>query len=245
MATRADISLVRSLADRRARKETGLFVAEGDKIVNELAASSFTVRRIFAAGDVAHLYPGAEAVSAKELERMSSFKSPADVIAVAEIPCYKLPENIGSCLTLALDDVQDPGNLGTIIRLADWFGIKDMLCSYATADAFSPKVVQASMGSILRVRIHYCDLALILTGIGAPVYGTFMSGENLYASSLSREGVIVMGNEGKGISKEVERVICRRIAIPPYPNGGLGRSESLNVALATAIICSEFRRRVF
>ena len=243
MTTKADISLVRSLADKQARKETGLFVAEGGKIVNELAGSSFTVRRIFAAGSIAHLYPGAEEVSSKELKRMSSFKSPADVIAIVEIPHYELPEEIGAELTLALDDVQDPGNIGTIIRIADWFGIRDILCSHATADAFSPKVVQATMGAILRVRMHYCNLAGILSGVSTPAYGAFMSGESIYDLSLSRKGVIVMGNEGNGISKEIEKIVTKRIAIPPYPAGRARCSESLNVASAVAVICSEFRRR--
>jgi len=243
MVTKADISMVRSLADKRARKETGLFVAEGGRIVDELVGSSFTIRRIFAAGDIMHLYPDAEEASTKSLERMSSLNSPADVIALVEMPHYEFPENIGAELTLALDDVQGPGNVGTIIRIADWFGIRDILCSHATADAFSPKVVQATMGSILRVHTHHCDLAKILSSIGAPVYGAFMSGESIYDLSLSQEGVIVMGNEGRGISKEIERAVTGRIAIPRYPVGGALSIESLNVATATAIICSEFRRR--
>ena len=243
MITKADIQLVRSLADKRAREERGLFVAEGSKIVDELAASSFTLHRIFTSAEKGYLYPAAEVVTAKELERMSSLKSPADVIAVVGIPQYELPEKTGAELTLALDDVQDPGNVGTIIRIADWFGIRDILCSHATADAFAPKVVQATMGAISRVRIHYCDLVQVLSGVGAPIYGTFMSGTNIYGAPLSQNGVIIMGNEGKGISKEVEELVTERIAIPSYPAGRTGGSESLNVATATAIVCSEFRRR--
>ena len=147
--------------------------------------------------------------------------------------------------TLALDDVQNPGNLGTIVRLADWFGIADIVCSEASADCFNPKVVQATMGAILRVRVHYTDLGAFLHDAGAaglPVYGTFLEGENIYGTTLTEEGVVVMGNEGRGISQAAARAVTHKLFIPPYPTDRRG-SESLNVAMATGIVCSEFRRR--
>ena len=159
-----------------------------------------------------------------------------------------LPPRCGGALRAAhaaLDDIQNPGNLGTIIRLADWFGIGDIVCSEATADCFNPKVVQATMGAILRVRIHYTDLAALLAQAPAlrlPVYGTFLEGENLYGAELSPAGIVVMGNEGRGVGADVARTVTRKLFIPPWPADRRG-SESLNVAMATGIVCAEFRRR--
>jgi len=148
-------------------------------------------------------------------------------------------------LVLALDEVQNPGNLGTIVRLADWFGIGDIVCSSGTADCFNPKVVQATMGAILRVRVHYTDLPRFLAeaaGRGTPVYGTFLEGDNIYDAPLTRGGIVVMGNEGRGVTPETARTVTRKLFIPPYPADRHG-SESLNVAMATGIVCAEFRRR--
>ena len=148
-------------------------------------------------------------------------------------------------LVLALDEVQNPGNLGTIVRLADWFGIGDIVCSPGTADCFNPKVVQATMGAILRVRVHYTDLPRFLAeaaGRGTPVYGTFLEGDNIYDAPLTRGGIVVMGNEGRGVTPETARTVTRKLFIPPYPADRHG-SESLNVAMATGIVCAEFRRR--
>ncbi len=163
-----------------------------------------------------------------------------------EVPRYRLDvHSLKGHLVLAMDDVQNPGNMGTIIRLADWFGITDIICSKASADCFNPKVVQATMGAILRVRVHYTELCPLLERAakeGMPVYGTFLEGENIYRSELANEGIIVMGNEGRGISKEVAHIVNRKLFIPPYP-ADCRTSESLNVAMATGIICNEFRRR--
>ena len=186
MITRSEIQLVRSLADKRARTETGLFVAEGAKLIGELRASSFRIRRIYAREGV-FTGPEVTTASAKEMERLSLLKTPGDSLAVVEIP-RRTPDTgrLRRSLVLALDDIQNPGNLGTIIRLADWFGIGDILCSEATADCFNPKVVQATMGAILRVRVHYCDLAAWLTAERAadtPIYGTFLEGDSLYETA--------------------------------------------------------------
>ena len=247
MITRAEIKFVRSLADKRTRDEEGLFVAEGEKLIGEIAASQLRIRRIFALDGVLDGIDGAERVTVAEMERLSLLKSPSSCIAVVEKPRYTLaPEKLRGQLTLALDDVQNPGNMGTIIRLADWFGIGDVVCSPASADCFAPKVVQATMGAILRVKVHYTPLAEFLNSMrsaGEPVYGTLLEGgRDIYGADLASHGVIVMGNEGRGLSPAVAETLTERLFIPPYPLDRCG-SESLNVAIATAVVCAEFRRR--
>lgn len=243
--TKADIQLIRSLADKRGRTEHGLFVAEGEKLVGEIRSSHLRIRRLFA---LAGSFEGAdvEVVTPKEMERLSLLKSPNRALALVEIPHGDLAAvRPAEALVLALDEVQNPGNLGTIIRLADWFGIRDIVCSPGTADCFNPKVVQATMGAILRVRVHYTPLTPFLqraAAEGAPVYGTFLEGENLYEAALTPAGVVVMGNEGRGISAETAHAVTRKLLIPPYP-ADRRASESLNVAMATGIVCAEFRRR--
>lgn len=245
MITKAEIQLVRSLAEKRGRDQEGLFVAEGEKLIREIQHSSLRIRRIYAPEE---LFAGPEVcpTTPKELERLSLLKSANNSVAVVEIPHYGL--RIGDLkghLSIALDEVQNPGNLGTIIRLADWFGIHDILCSPTSADCFNPKVVQATMGAILRVRVHYVDLAATLQQarkLEIPIYGTFLEGENIYQSELSDEGIILMGNEGRGVSHTCAEQCSRKLFIPPYP-ADCPSSESLNVAMATGIVCSEFRRR--
>lgn len=249
MLTKADINLVRSLARKEARRAEGLFVAEGAKLVGEALASGWRVERVFATAEGAAAIPHAplpEPVGAKDMERLSHLKTPSGILALVRIPEHKLPADVGSALTLCLDGVQDPGNLGTIVRIADWFGIGDVVCSPGTADCFNPKVVQASMGAILRVRVHYAELGPVLehaAGRGVPVYGTFLEGDDIYQSALTPAGIVVMGSEGGGISAAVAARVGRKLYIPPYPASRSGGSESLNVAVAAAVICSEFRRR--
>ena len=240
--TKQEIQFVRSLADKRNRDQERLFIAEGDKLISEIAASGLKVRNIYALEG--HLSGKAEVVSAKEMERISQLKTAASSLAVVEQPRHKTPSTApANKLSIALDGVQNPGNLGTIIRLADWFGVEDIFCSEDCADCFNPKVVQATMGAILRVRVHYTNLAKWLgEQHGAKVYGTFLEGENIYSAKLDKSGIIVMGNEGQGISTEVAATVSHKLLIPPYPADRCG-SESLNVAVATAVICSEFRRR--
>ena len=243
--TRSDIQLVRSLSDKRGRSEHGLFVAEGAKLIGELRRSNLRIRRIFATEGLFE-GPEVECVTEKEMERLSLLKTPSNSLAIVEIPRYRLDAaHVGQRLTLALDDVQNPGNLGTIIRLADWFGIGEILCSPATADCFNPKVVQATMGAILRVRVHYVELAPLLAQAaarGVPVYGTFLEGENLYDAQLTDGGIIVMGNEGRGVRPDVAQTVTRKLFIPPFP-ADRRASESLNVAMATGVVCAEFRRQ--
>lgn len=241
------IKLIKSLEQKKFRLREKLFVAEGPKVVSDIMVFK-RPQRIIATRQwyEKHQIEEDVLVAEEELRKVSFLQHPQEVIAL-----FPLPEN--SCfdnnslrndLVLALDDVQDPGNLGTIIRLADWFGIEQIICSLGTADAFSPKVVQATMGSIARVNLHYTDLPSFLEnlGDGFPIYGTFLNGTNVYEQELSKSGVIIMGNEGKGISKEVERYVNKRLFIPSYP-AERPTAESLNVAIATAITCAEFRRR--
>ena len=241
MITRAEILDIKSLATKQGREELGAFIAEGEKLVGEIRKSPLRIRRIL---QTKPIFSEGELISEKEMERISQLKSANSVLAVVELPKHKLSLAAPSKnLVLCLDRVQNPGNLGTIIRLADWFGISDIVCSEDTADCFNPKVVQATMGAILRVRVHYTNLAKWLSSQGeAKIYGTFLEGENLYSAELDRCGVIVMGNEGQGISADVAATVSHKLLIPPYPADRHG-SESLNVSVATAVICAEFRRR--
>ena len=244
--TKAEIQHIRSLQDKRNRDEEGLFVAEGAKLVEEIASSTLTVRRIYTTRTD---LKGAnvEMVDSKTMERLSGLKSASDTLAVVEQPRYRLNLNtLTKSLVLALDGVQNPGNLGTIIRLADWFGVEDILCSKECADCFNPKVIQATMGAILRVRIHYVEnLPHLLSKAheeGMPIYGTLLDGDNIYGTTLTPTGIIVMSNEGRGLSQECRKVVTHRLLIPAYP-AERPTSESLNVAMATGITLSEFRRR--
>ena len=243
--TKAEIQLVRSLADKRSRTEHGLFVAEGHKFIGELCSSPLHVHKIFA---LEGLFEDnqVEIVSPRDMERLSLLKTPSDSLALVEIPHYPFqPDTAQQKLVLALDDVQNPGNLGTIIRLADWFGIPEIVCSPGTADCYNPKVVQATMGAILRVKAHYTDLAPYLAQAREqkiPVYGTFLEGENIYSTTLTHGGIILMGNEGQGITAATAKHVSHKLFIPPYPAERTG-SESLNVAIATAVVCAEFRRQ--
>ena len=265
MLSKNKIKLVRSLEHRKYRQSNGLFVAEGPKVVGDLL-SRFACRYVcatdewLAANDL--LVSGIESdeVSSDELRKVSFQEHPQQVLALFELPDISLmvsrPDNgpvqndlngkASEHLSLALDNVQNPGNVGTIIRIADWFGISDVFCSRGTADVYSPKVVQATMGSLARVNIYEVDMPEFLSGLpaGLPVYGTFLNGENIYEKRLQGRGVIVMGNEGKGISEEVERYVTERITIPNYNNTD-NCADSLNVAVATAVVCSEFRRIPF
>lgn len=249
MLSKNKIKYIRSLELKKYRKEEQLFIAEGHKLVGDLLGH-FPCRLLLGTEKWMNEHPQIDAqetveVSQEELSRASLQKAPQGVLALFEIPHYELDPDIAArSLCLALDDVQDPGNLGTIIRIADWFGINHILCSNGCVDAFNPKTVQATMGALARVQLHYCDLAAFLQAQPEqiPVFGTFLDGENLYTQELSRNGIIIMGNEGNGISPQVAQTVNRRLLIPNYPQGQ-ATSESLNVAVATAIVCAEFRRR--
>ena len=241
MITRAEILDIKALATKQGREEQGVFIAEGEKLVGEIRSSDLRIRKIY---QTKAIFAEGELISEKEMERISQLKTANSVLAVVELPKSRLASvKPDKNLVLALDRVQNPGNLGTIIRLADWFGISDIVCSEDSADCFNPKVVQATMGAILRVKVHYTSLVEWLKKQhNTKIYGTFLEGENIYSAELDKSGVIVMGNEGQGISAEVAATVSHKLLIPPYPADRCG-SESLNVAVATAVICSEFRRR--
>ena len=242
------IKYIRSLELKKNRKEEKVFLAEGPKLVGDLLGH-FHCRFLIATAEwlSAHSQLPVEdvnEVSEEELSRASLLKTPQQVLAVFEQPEDRPDTSVISrSLCLALDDVQDPGNLGTIIRLADWFGIEHIFCSPNTVDVYNPKTIQATMGGIARVKLHYTLLPELIRSLkDIPVYGTFLDGENMYTHPLSAHGLIVMGNEGNGISKEIEQLINKKLYIPNYPSDR-ETSESLNVAIATAVVCAEFRRQ--
>lgn len=258
MTTNRQLKLIRQMDQARHRREAGLFLAEGPKVVGDLLRSGFSPTLILATDEWEFIkdnkdYKGklyyhfddvVQRVTPDELRRASLLKTPQQVLALFEIPSFpSAPIAIGE-LALALDGVQDPGNLGTIIRLADWFGISRIFCSRTTADCWAPKVVQATMGSIARVRVEYCDLLPLLKESPVPVFGTLLDGDDIYAATLPTQkgGIVVMGNEGNGISQEIRQLVTHRLLIPSYHTGP-DAPESLNVAIATAIVCAELRRR--
>lgn len=248
MISKAKIKWIRSLGERKYRQEYNQFVAEGPKLVGELMRVNRPVYvAAYAEWVETHRQDlkgvDVDVVTREELQRASFLRAPQGVIAVFSMPQHELnSEWTEQELLLALDGVQDPGNMGTIVRLASWFGIRHVVCSMDTADIYNPKAVQATMGALARVEIHYTDLQNFLRNVNSPIYGTFLDGEDLYQKNLSQCGVIVMGNEGKGISQPIADCVTHRLLIPPYPADALP-TDSLNVAMATGIICAEFRRR--
>lgn len=247
MISKNRIKYLHSFSLKKNRDAEGVFIAEGTKLVEELLPV-FRHTYIAATKEWKSEHDNIECdiVTDTELQRISFQKTPQQVMAVFNKPeeeCIDVVSLMKDELCLALDGVQDPGNVGTIIRIADWFGVNHIFCNIGTADIYSPKVVQATMGALARVKVHYVDLENLLTEItdDIPVYGTFLDGENIYSKKLSDNGLIIMGNEGNGISKEVAMKVNERLYIPSYPIGET-TSESLNVAVATAIVCAEFRR---
>ncbi len=236
------LGLVKSLHQKKYRKQHGLFVAEGKKVIKELLDAELEVHSLYTVD------PDAFNISSKmvyeitdqELQQISFLTTPQVALAVFYIP--KMNEINLDGLTLVLDDVRDPGNLGTIIRLCDWFGVKELVCSKQTVDCFNPKVVQATMGSITRVNINYLDIKdfLLVNKATTSVFGTFMDGTNIYRQKLPQKAIVIMGNEANGISEEIKEVVDYKITIPQF--GSSQKTESLNVATATAVVLSEFRR---
>lgn len=242
------IKYIHSLKDKKHRSEHKTFVAEGHKTVSELlnvmkcqllvATSDFLQAKIpIIAEEIIE-------VSNEELSRISFVRTPQQVLGVFYQPEYNTDIDASKELVLTLDGIQDPGNMGTIVRLADWYGIKHIICSTDTVDIYNPKTVQATMGAIARVEVHYTDLVSYLTNNKSiPIYGTMLDGENIYEKELTKNGILIMGNEGNGIRKNVEELISHKLFVPNYPPNEQ-TSESLNVAIATAIVCAEFRRRI-
>lgn len=242
--------MVASLGTVKGRREHKCFIAEGSKCVID-TWGHFKCRYLLATSQWIEsndgMLTGAMPIAVKksDIERMSQLTTPSSVIAIYEIPEYFFDEaSLAVNLTIALDRIQDPGNLGTIMRIADWFGITDILCSKDTVDVYNPKVVQATMGAISRVKVHYCDLVeLVKRNCHLPVYGTLLDGDNIYETELSANGIIIMGNEGQGLSTEIRELVSHKLFIPSFPQDR-PTSESLNVGMATAITIAEFRRRM-
>jgi TrmH family RNA methyltransferase len=235
MITHNQIKLIKSLNEKKNREEQQLFVVEGKKMVDELIQSDFDIEQIYHTQEYDINHPKAIKIAKKDLERISFLSSNCDVLALvkAKTKSSKIVENT---IVLALDSINDPGNLGTILRTADWFGVKQIICSKNTVDVYNPKVIQASMGSIFRVDIAYVDLETALKNYKGNIYGAYLDGKNIYKESLN-SGVLLIGSESHGISKSLEKYVTNKVTIPKY-----GKAESLNAAIATAIVLSEFKR---
>lgn len=234
MITKNQIKFIKSLSLKKNRIKEQLFIAEGEKIVSELLKSDFEIKNIYATKEWKVNNDYITQISNAELQRISNLKSPNKVLAVVQFKNNKIIKHDG--ITLVLDEINDPGNLGTIIRMCDWFGVKQIICSKNTVDIFNPKVVQSAMGSAFRVQVNYIDLENYLSDIKTPIYGTFMDGKNLKEVKLPKSAHLVMGNEANGISAEINKLITDKVAIK-----NIGKSaESLNVAVATSILLHVF-----
>ena len=229
--TASEIKYIKSLSQKKFRDDYGVFAVEGEKLVQEALKSGFEVEKVFRK----------EEIGEAAMARISALSSPSPVLALVRIPESRM-EAPRDGLYLALDGIRDPGNLGTILRVADWFGIDAVYASEDTVELYNPKVVQATMGAVFRVKFFVCDIPSLCSSYPGPVYGTFLDGENMYGKELSSKGIIVIGNEANGISAATAACVNERLYIPPFPADDPG-SESLNAAVATAITVAEFRRR--
>ncbi len=254
MVSKSKANFILSLQKKKEREKEKLFVIEGDKIVKEFLMAKIRIRTLIAKPEFINTLPEplrqyvgeTEVASYEELKKISTLKTPHNAMAVVAMSEYNLDKDVlFQSLTLALDFVQDPGNLGTIIRAASWFGIRDIVCSGNCVDVYNPKVIQTSMGAILNVRVHYCDLKEFLASAadkGVPVYGTLLDGESVYKYHLGPKGIILLGNESRGIAIELMPFISDRIRIPGFATSPYG-IDSLNVAMAASVVLSEFARR--
>ncbi len=242
MVSKNQIKLITSLQQKKFRQLHKLFIAEGVKVIQELLDSNFELEHLFVTESIFEKInkDSKSLISDAELKKISCLATPNNCLALFVIPADELPTANG--LIVALDAVRDPGNLGTIIRLCDWFGVEQLWCNEQTVDLYNPKVVQATMGSLARVKVYYLDLEKQIQNTNLPVFGTFMDGENIYQKQLPNEGILILGNEANGISSPIEKLVSERLAIPRF--GNLQKTESLNVATATAIFLSEFKRAI-
>ena len=240
MVSKNQIKLITSLQQKKFRQTHKLFIAEGVKVIQEFLQSNFVLEHLYVTENIFIEVNETEKtlISEADLKKITCLSTPNNCLALFRIPERKNTENLG--LIVALDDVRDPGNLGTIIRLCDWFGVTEIICSEQTVDVYNPKVIQATMGSIARVYVSYLNLENYIKDTNLPVFGTFMDGKNVYNETLPQNAILILGNEGNGISKQLEDLVSNKISIPRF--GNLQQTESLNVATATAIFLSEFRR---
>lgn len=254
MLSKQVTKIVQNLEKKKFREKYNLFKIEGSKLVSELLQSHLKIRHIIAFPTWIESHRTSLSnisvleATPQEMHTISNFQSLPEVIALAEIPVYYYPqEEVRTTLSLALNGIQDPGNLGTILRVADWFGIRHILCDHNCASAYNPKCIQASMGAIFRVKPYYLELPQTIQELKTddyPIFGTFLDGKNIYTTTLAARGLIIMGNEGKGISSEIEVLTDTRLTIPGFAETKEA-TESLNVGVATGIILSEFKRRIY
>lgn len=240
MVSKNQIKLITSLQQKKFRQKNQLFIAEGVKVIQELLQSNFVLEHLYVSEGIFLEIPTEKRTSVTEndLKKITCLSTPNNCLALFQIPTQKNQEISG--LTIVLDDIRDPGNMGTIIRLCDWYGVNNIICSDQTVDIYNPKVVQATMGSIARVNVYYENLNTFLPTLDLPIYGTFMDGKNVYKEILPKNAILVLGNEANGISTEIEKLTTNKITIPKF--GTVQKAESLNVAMATAIFLSEFKR---
>jgi RNA methyltransferase, TrmH family len=248
MLSKSQISLLKSLQHKKDRTEQGLFLVEGYKSVIEFINSVYQIEAIY---HTASFNPkvlklsqkiNLSEISVADIQKISSLKTPQEIAALVKIPAWPALNNaqLEQKFSLVLDGIQDPGNMGTVIRTADWFGIDHIICAEDTVDAYNPKVVQASMGSLSRIKVHYTNLVSFLSNIEMPVFGAMLDGENIYHADFGKQGLVVMGNEGNGLRPEVEKLVGKAVSIPRN-----GKAESLNVAIAAALFCSEIMRKSY
>ena len=238
LVSKSQIKLITSLQQKKYRNKWGLFIAEGPKVIKELLKANLSLHSLYVTENDLFEEASAELISEKELSKISFLKNANNSVAVFKIPIQK--DISDHKMMVALDAIRDPGNLGTIIRLCDWFGIEQIICSEDTVDCYNPKVIQATMGSIARVEIKYLNLAEFILKTSTPVYVGVMDGENIYQQKLPNTAIIVLGNEANGVSNEIINLASHKIAIPQF--GTIQETESLNVATATAVLLSEFKR---
>ncbi|RZK74908.1 MAG: RNA methyltransferase [Pedobacter sp.] len=247
MLSKSQLSFIKSLHQKKYRKESGLFIVEGIKSIVEFLSSSFTIHSIYSLPQNLSLLPALPAniklfeVNNAELDKISTLQTPQGILAIIHIPeSEKLSAlDLSGRFTLVLDGIQDPGNLGTIIRTADWFGFQNVVCSMNTVEVYNPKTVQATMGSLARIRVDYMDLGDFFKEVTLPVFGALLEGKSMYDINWGTEGLVILGNEGQGITDEVQEFITDPVTIPR-----VGAAESLNVAISAAIICSDIRRNL-
>ena len=247
MLSKSQISYIKSLHQKKYRKESGVFIIEGIKSIIEFINSSYKIHSIYYTAQYVSSLPKSPAniklfeVTNAELEKISTLQTPQGILALVNIPAEQKiePKSLSNSFSLVLDNVQDPGNFGTIIRTADWFGIKQIICSANTVEAYNPKTVQSTMGSLARINIYYTDLNIFLNDVNLPIFGALLDGENIYTTNWGNEGLIILGNEGHGIGADLIEKITTPVTIPNF-----GKAESLNVAVSAAIFCCELKRNI-
>jgi TrmH family RNA methyltransferase len=243
MLSKNKIKFIASLHKKKYRQKYNKFIVEGQKIINDIASSNYLINEIYTSNkEIAEKYPESILIDNNQMKKISALTNPSDILAVVEIPEQQELKKIPETMVLCLSDIQDPGNFGTIIRTADWFGIKTIVCSLNTVELYNPKTIQATMGAFVNINIYYTCLSEFLkNNKDKTIYGTYMNGKNIYKTEINNNSIIILGNEGNGISKNIEKFIDTKITIPAFNENK--KAESLNVSIATAIVLSEIKRK--